>query len=59
MKKLELSGNEQENHTAFENHFNRLVQKYERVLAVNLMNQKKQIEHDLIQAYEIGIQQYP
>lgn len=48
MKKLELSGNDQENNTAFENHFNRLVQKYERVLAVNLMNQKKQIEHDLI-----------
>ncbi|CAK74411.1 unnamed protein product (macronuclear) [Paramecium tetraurelia] len=58
MKKLELYGTEQENQIAFINHFNRLVQNYERVLAVNLMNKNKQQEHDLIQAYELGIHQY-
>ncbi|CAD8099137.1 unnamed protein product [Paramecium sonneborni] len=58
MKKLELYGTEQDNHIGFTNHFNKLVQKYERVLAVNLMNKNKQTEHDLIQAYELGIRQY-
>ncbi|CAD8084514.1 unnamed protein product [Paramecium primaurelia] len=58
MKKLELYGNEQDNQIGFTNHFNKLVQKYERVLAVNLMNKNKQTEHDLIQAYELGIHQY-
>ncbi|CAD8165843.1 unnamed protein product [Paramecium octaurelia] len=58
MKKLELYGTEQENQIAFINHFNKLVQNYERVLAVNLMNKNKQSEHDLIQAYELGIHQY-
>ncbi|CAD8098525.1 unnamed protein product [Paramecium sonneborni] len=58
MKKLELYGNEQDNQIGFTSHFNKLVSKYERVLAINLMNQNKQTEHDLIQAYELGIHQY-
>lgn len=57
MKQLELFGTDQENQQALERHFNSSINAYERVIAINLMNKDKSTEHDLIQAYELGIQQ--
>ncbi|CAK85906.1 unnamed protein product (macronuclear) [Paramecium tetraurelia] len=50
MKKLELYGTEQENHIAFTNHFNNLIFEKKR--------ESVSSEHDLIQAYELGVHQY-
>lgn len=59
IKNVKIENSPEQNQKALEKHLVQLIDTYERVLVVNLMNHNKNIEKALIRAYEQGVQSSP